>query len=487
MKAINLVPLVSLLAVASLASVAEARPHADSAAPARDRADSVAPARSHTAATAAPTPAGAPATRTAAATAPVAITVELDRPVQPAGQSGLAVIKVSLVPEKIHQPRKRPPVNLAIALDRSGSMHGKKIIHAREAALEALGMLGPQDRIALVTYDQQAQTLIESQPPLEREHLSAVIRGIRPGGTTALYAGVEQAAAEVRRGARKGSVNRVILLSDGQANVGPASPAALRRLGRTLGAEDISVSSVGLGDDFNEDLMTGIAEAGQGNSYFVENARDLSRIFEAELSDVLSVAATEVMLTIEFPQDVRPVRVIGRHGQIEGRKASFDIRQLMSGQKKFALIEVEVPHGKPGHKRTIADVNVNYTHAPSRSPRHQRARAEVSYSESEEAVRRAANSHVARAVVDNRMAMAQREAITLSDAGQNRQAAALMRKLNAEVTEMNTLYRDAGIDQRTQTIDQSARQLEQSRLSNRERKNYLNRSYQTVNQQRRLD
>lgn len=410
---------------------------------------------------------------------------ELDRPVQPAGRSGRAVLKISLEPERIAEMRERPPVNLAIAMDNSGSMSGHKMEHARRAALEALGKLGPRDRFALVTYNDRPETVIPSQHPRRhnRPQMQEQIRNIRANNSTALYAGVNEAAAEVRRGAAEGTINRIILLSDGQANVGPSSPEDLRALGNALAGEDIVVSSVGLGDGFNEDLMTGIAQAGQGNSYFVENSGDLTRIFESELSDTMNVSATDVTLVVELAPGVRPVGIIGREGRVSGNKAEFQMRQLFGGQRKFALIELEVPAGQDGQQQEIAEINVNYIHAPSGKPRHSRARAQASYSQDEQAVRKAANPHVARAVVDNRLAETQRRAVHLSDSGQHRQAAQEMRRLNQDVTLMNMMFEDAEIANQAAAITREAVQLERNRLSNTERKNYFYRSYQTINQQ----
>ncbi|MBC2593934.1 VWA domain-containing protein [Ruficoccus amylovorans] len=423
----------------------------------------------------------------AAASAPVAVRAELDRPFVMAGQGERVVIKVSLLPAETESARARPPVNLALALDRSGSMSGQKIEQAREAALEALSLLGPRDRIALVVYDDEAFTLIESQHPLERERLAAAIRGIRPGGSTALYSGVRQAAAQVREGSREGSIDRVVLLSDGQANVGPSSPEALRDLGLKLAAEDISVSTVGLGAGFNEDLMTGLAETGQGNSYFVENARDLTRIFAAELEDVLNVAATGVEVVVTFEPGVRPVRIIGREGRIGDGDARFSVNQLIGGREKFALIEVELPAGEAGVDREIARVRADYTDALSGEKAHADASAQVAYTERPAEVESAANVIVGREVVANRVAEARREAVKLSDAGQHREAAALFRDLRGEIDVMNAPYADSEITQMSEVLDRDAAQLDQSKLSNTDRKRYSNDSYKTVNQQRDID
>ena len=235
-------------------------------------------------------------------------------------------------------------------------MSGQKIEQAKEAAIQAVRRLGAKDIVSLVAYSSQAHTIIPAQPVGNPEAFVALIRNIRSSGNTALYAGVNQGAAEIRKNLKGEYFHRVILLSDGLANVGPSTPDDLARLGRALIKEDISVSAVGLGQGYNEDLMTKLAQEGQGNLYFAESAQELPGIFDAEIGDALSVAARKTIIRIELVKGVRPVRLIGRQGVIRGNNVEVEINQLYGGQEKFALLEVEVPAGKanatkPLHKR----------------------------------------------------------------------------------------------------------------------------------------
>jgi Ca-activated chloride channel homolog len=129
----------------------------------------------------------------------VRLRVEVDRGVLPAETTEKAVIKIAL--DGIRPPRRelRPPVNLALVIDRSGSMGGDKIEKAREAALEAVRRLAPDDIVSLIAYDTNAQTLIPAQRVGNGRQLERAIRGLEVGGNTALHAGVTRGAAEVRR------------------------------------------------------------------------------------------------------------------------------------------------------------------------------------------------------------------------------------------------------------------------------------------------
>ncbi len=417
----------------------------------------------------------------------VQLKAEFEQPVLQAGESQRAIIKISLLPEQIKVAEERLPVNLAIALDKSGSMRKDKIVQAQNAVLKASSLLGPKDRFSLVTYSDEAETLIKSQQPLEMSSLASIVRTIRSKGSTALYAGVSQAAAEIRRGQSEGAFNRLILLSDGNANKGPSSIADLSGLSRSLAGEDISVSTVGLGADFNEDLMTAMAETAQGNAYFAENSNDLTRIFTAELEDVLNVAATNIQIIVECAPGARPIRIIGRDGVIDDNTVSMSINHLFGGQEKYALIEVNAPAGKDGDISELMSVHIKYQSSISDHPISQSTVATVTYSSDDAEAQKAANVEVTHSIVENRIAEVKREAITLSDRGANKQAAQIIQNLQSEVIEMNLGYNDTTLMAQVESLDGEAQKLEKSRLSNVQRKAYSNSSYQIMNQQKSID
>ena len=171
--------------------------------------------------------------------------------------------------------------------------------------------------MSVVAYDNKSEVIIPAQYVTEKEALIARISAIEPRGCTALFDGVSAGATELRKFKGKCEISRVLLLSDGQANVGPSSPDELGRYGALLMKEGIAVSTIGLGVDYNEDLMTRLSQKSDGNSYFVENSNDLPRVFARELGDVLSVAATKVALKVRFCGGFVPVALIGRDGDEE--------------------------------------------------------------------------------------------------------------------------------------------------------------------------
>jgi Ca-activated chloride channel homolog len=415
---------------------------------------------------------------------PVRVHLDVDRSVLLADTMEKAVIKIGLDCERPVRRELRPPVNIALVIDRSGSMSGDKIMKAREAALEAVRRLSPDDIVALVVYDSSVQTLVPAQRVGDGRRLEQAIRGIEVGGNTALFGGVTRGAAEVRRHMEdQRFVNRVILLSDGLANVGPSSPEELGRLGASLVKEGISVTTIGLGLGFNEDLMTRLAMRSDGNTYFVEDSSDLSRIFSAELGDVLNVIARRVIIEIEFPSGVRPLKFIGRDGVISGQRAELSLNQLYGGQEKFALVEVEVSPSKPGVDREIARARVSYEDAVNQRPTTVTAKRNVQFSASRAEVVRSADHQVQADYAANALAVAKDEAVVLVDSNRRDEAASVLRQRAQELNAMGELYKNSAVKALAAPAAPEADRLEKEGLGNAERKIYRAESAQTRNQQ----
>lgn len=415
---------------------------------------------------------------------PVRLRIDVDRTVLPAESTERAIVKIGL--DCVRLPRRdlRPPVNLALVIDRSGSMAGDKIAKAREAALEAVRRLAPDDIVALVVYDTTVQTLVPAQRVGDGRRLEQAICGIEVAGNTALYGGVTRGAAEVRRNLEdRRFVNRVILLSDGLANVGPSSPEELGRLGASLMKEGISVTTIGLGLGFNEDLMTRLAQRSDGNTYFVEDSRDLPRIFASELGDVLNVVARHVVIDIEFPAGVRPLNFVGRDGTIRGQRAELTLNQLYGGQEKFALVEVEVSPSKSGAELEIARARVSYDDAINQRAATATARRNVQFSTSRATVVASADHKVQAAYAVNALAVAKDEAVALVDANRREAAAAVLRQRADELRAMGELYQNNEVQKAAAPAASAADRIETGGMGNAERKIFRAESAQTRNQQ----
>lgn len=269
-------------------------------------------------------------------------------------------IRVGLTGFELKSDKQRAPINVCLVLDKSGSMSGDKIDKARKAAIDAIDRLRADDIVSVVVYDTTVTVLVPATKLTDKEFVRQAIAGIHADGNTALFAGVSKGAAEIRKFIDQERVNRIILLSDGLANNGPSTPAELAELGASLKKEGISVSTLGLGLDYNEDLMQQLASRSGGNHQFIEQATELADTFNREFDDVTSVVAQDIDVRIAIPEGLRPVRVLGNEAEISGQSIVVKLSQIYSRQDKHVVVEVEVPSGEESQKQVVANVAASY-------------------------------------------------------------------------------------------------------------------------------
>ena len=308
-------------------------------------------------------------------------------------------IRVGLKGFRLESDNKRPGVNLAIVLDKSGSMQGEKIQRAREAAIDAIGLLQPSDIVSIITYDSTVNVLVPATKLTDKDDVIAKIQSIGASGNTALFAGVSKGAAEVRKFLEKERVNRVILLSDGMANVGPSSPGELGNLGKSLVKENITVSTLGLGLGYNEDLMVQLAGSSGGNHLFIEDASELADIFRSEFNDALSVVAQEIEIKVNLPEGIRPVRVLGSESDITGQNIVTRLAQIYSEQDRYIIVEVEVPAHEANTRLKMATVSVEYANMKTHEQDKLSGNAGCEFSDDKERIANGINAVVMSDVV----------------------------------------------------------------------------------------
>ena len=350
----------------------------------------------------------------------------MGQPFMLADKKQVAFLRVGLTGFTLSTRQDRAPVNIAIVIDKSGSMNGDKIVKAKDAAIMAIDRLNCNDIISVVTYDSKVNVLVPATKAADKEMIFRRIRNISAGGSTALYDGVSKGAQELRKFASDNRVNRLVLLSDGLANVGPQTPTELGRLGVCLIKDGISVTTIGLGLGYNEDLMTQLAYKSDGSHYFAESANELCGVFDSEFGRALSVVAQEIQITIKCVRGIRPVRLLGRQGRIEGQNVEVFINQLYSKHEKFIMLEVEVPETPGEHKRKIAAVNVSYSNLKTHATDRLSSQVEVNFSNSEELIERQINHDVMADVIELIATERNELALTLRDKGKMRQACELL-------------------------------------------------------------
>ena len=296
-----------------------------------------------------------------AAAAPVEIKASLDRPILKAGEKQTAYLRVVIEAAK-RPSAQRAPMNIALVIDRSGSMSSdRRMENARAAAQLAVDRLGRDDILAVVSYDDKVDVDVPSTKVSDAGSIKEKIGRLTPRGSTAIHAGLLAGANEVRKFKSKERVNRIILLSDGLANVGPSKPSDFVSLGQELASEGITVSTLGLGTGYNEDLMAGLARAADGGHAFVQESADLANFIGREFDDTLGIVGQQAEIIFTLNEGFGGVRSLGRTAVVGGNRIVYKVGALFGGTEQVFVAQVTVPATAASGLRDIAKIEVAYT------------------------------------------------------------------------------------------------------------------------------
>jgi len=259
---------------------------------------------------------------------------------------------------------RREPIAVSLAIDISGSMHGEKIANARLAALRFLDALREDDQIALIVFNDSVSTLapMSKLSPARREALRRAISALGPSGGTNLYGGLRAGIDETARA--DAGARRVILISDGQGNVGPSDVHSLGRLASDGNERHVQVSAIGVGVDYDEAALSAIAIRSAGRYTHLRNPSLLASIVEAELSRLNETVATEIILEIR-PRPGVILEPITPGIERDGERLRIPIGALSGGQQRELLVRARLSgqanneaNDEANSKRAIAEVRL---------------------------------------------------------------------------------------------------------------------------------
>ncbi len=232
-----------------------------------------------------------------------------------------------------------PPLNLGLVIDRSGSMaEAGKLIEVKRALEAFLGRLRPQDRVALITYDSEATLDAASCLLGDGRWLRDAIAAIEPGGATNLHGGLMLGLREVAAHAARDSSNRVLLLTDGIANRGETNAERILADAGAFTAEDVDLSTIGVGRNLDVALLDRLARGGRGLFHYVADAQDVQKVFVEEHEGLVAPVARRVALHVELPRDLELVRVIGHEFKQSRDRLEVDLPNLNRGATGVVLV-----------------------------------------------------------------------------------------------------------------------------------------------------
>lgn len=278
------------------------------------------------------------------------------------GKEKYAYIAVKITGNEKQTEKKRVPLNISLVLDRSGSMSGNAMKFAKDAAKFVVKQLSSEDYLSIVNYDDIVEVTSPSQQVKNKELLIEKIDKITSRNMTNLSGGTLEGYKQVAGTKKSNYVNRVLLLTDGLANTGITNPIQLNKIASgKFQEEGIALSTFGLGSEYDEDLLTQMAESGRGNYYYIDKADRIPEIFAKELEGLLNVVAQNTAVTIELPSGVKCEKVYGYPHIEENGKITVALNDIFTKEDKVFLLKVKIADSQV--KELNFPVKMDYTDA----------------------------------------------------------------------------------------------------------------------------
>ena len=294
----------------------------------------------------------------------------LDQPVWLNGCGESVFLQVDIYSKEVPR-RDRIPLNLALVIDRSGSMATEqKLDYAKNSAKFIVQNMSEDDYVSLVTYESKVQVVVPAQQAKNKRKIIRLIDDITSDGSTNLSGGMLEGYSQVARNLKTGQVNRVLLLSDGLANEGVTRADKLQEICYDKSLQNMSMSTFGVGADYDEDLLLGLAELGIGNYYFIHSPEEIPTIFASEMSGLLAVAAQNVKIQINPAAGVKVLDVFGYLSETRNNQTEVSMGDIFSNDHYSLTFELQLPKFIPD-SLLLAEVVLHYDDVVNKGDRVQ--------------------------------------------------------------------------------------------------------------------
>ena len=287
----------------------------------------------------------------------------------------------------------RLPLNLSLVIDRSGSMDGEPLEQAKRACALVVDMLDPTDVLSVITFEDGADVVMPARRMTNKTLVKDYISRIHAGNATNLYEGLVTACQQVASVKTETSLNRVLLLTDGEPTAGTKDfPSIIGQVGEQK-ARGITVSTLGYGRDFNEELLSSIARRSGGNCYYASSAGQLPDIFQREVESLLRITARNLRLRVYLPRGVSVRQVYGQQPVFGPRTAEVTLSDVEQGTGLSSLWKLEMTPRPAGTYR-VALAELLYDDAVTGRPEKLSAEAVVDFTTDRPLIVSGANARV---------------------------------------------------------------------------------------------
>ncbi|MFO0756162.1 MAG: VWA domain-containing protein [Byssovorax sp.] len=372
----------------------------------------------------------------------------------------------------------RRPLNLSLVLDRSGSMGGAPLRHAIQAAQALVQEMSADDRLSVVIYDDNVDTIVPPGPVADKRAITQKLGTVRAAGCTNLSGGWLKGCAHVEANKSEERVNRVLLLTDGQANVGTTDPKVLTATAKQKAEAGVVTTTLGFGSGFNEDLLIGMARASEGNYYFIQSPDDAAGVFKIELEGLSSVVAQNLRVTLTPSAGASVSGVLNNYrSEARGAATEISLGDVYGVEEKVLAVELSVTASAPGSTQ-VATLAYAYDVVEGGAIKEVRGEIPVTVNVVGDAEPAAAPDLGAVAKASQlRSAKAKDEAVALADKGDLARAARGLREM-IEALKNGPLASTFEIAEEIEQLDHYASRLEKKGYDGNIRKELRDQSYQ---------
>jgi len=383
--------------------------------------------------------------------------------------------------EKIANTSARRPLNLSLVIDRSGSMAGQPLRYAINAAQKLVESLNDQDLLSIIIYDDNADLILPPQPVRDQSAICSKLGKVRAGGCTNLSGGWLLGCEQVKSHLNTEHLNRVLLLTDGQANMGITDASVLTKTAQKQAEQGIITTTLGFGTYFNEDLLIAMADASGGHFYFIQSPDEATDVFRIELESLTSVVAQNltVILQPESSVELREILNNYRTNALENGLEIF-IGDVYEVEAKQLAVQLVIPPQNNLGQLPILSLNYKYQTIVNDSIEQLSGELPITINIGSEAEAQQIqpNQSVFEQTSKLRIAQVKEQAIILADKGDYQKAAEILRSAIQNI-QQKLLTEIFEIAEEIEQLEYYAQRFETHNFDYISRKEMRDQSYQT--------